>query len=290
MTAAFKTVDPGEVSTGAFHQWMLGAVAPRPVAFASTVDEHGRVNLSPYSFFNAFGSNPPLLVFSPTRGVRDNTNKHTLDNARATGEVVINVVNYAMVEQTSLASCAYPRGVNEFEKAGFTPLPSVRVKPPRVAESPAAFECQVIQIIETGTEGGAGNLILCRVVMAHFQTAFLDDQGRIDPRKMDLVGRMGGDWYCRASGGALFEVPKPSTGLGIGVDRIPVEIRHSPVLTGNNLGRLGNAEALPDETSIRAFQSTPDIQSIREQFGNDPAAERHHRHRLAQRYLEAGQV
>ncbi|MES2731470.1 MAG: flavin reductase family protein [Bacteroidota bacterium] len=286
----FKTVNPNEVSTGIFHQAMLGAITPRPVAFASTVDSQGRVNLSPFSFFNAFGSHPPILIFSPNRSVRENTNKHTFENVREVGEVVINIVNYAMVEQMSLASCAYPKGVNEFVKAGFTEMPSTLVKPPRVAESPASFECQVMQVIETGTEGGAANLIICQVLLAHFSTDVLDAEGRVDSRKMDTIGRMGGDWYCRAHGDALFELPKPNTQLGIGLDQLPLPIRNSPILTGNNLGRLANVEALPGHEVIDAFQSHPEIQEIHQRYPHDPEGRQYHLHQLAQRYLEAGKV
>ncbi len=236
---------PGEVKTGALHAALLGAIAPRPICFASTVDAEGRPNLSPFSFFNVFGSAPPLLIFSPARRVRDNTIKHTLENAYATKEVVINVVNHAIVQQMSLASCEFPAGTDEFAKAGLTPLPSTMVKPPRVAESPAQLECRVAQIIETGTEGGAGNLIICEVLCMHISDAVLDETGTIDPHKIDLVARMGGDYYCRASGPAVFTVPKPNLQLGVGVDALPEGIRKSAVLTGNHLGLLGNSGTLP---------------------------------------------
>jgi flavin reductase (DIM6/NTAB) family NADH-FMN oxidoreductase RutF len=286
----YQTIDPAAVSTAVFHQYLLGAVAPRPVAFASTVDREGRVNLSPFSFFNAMGSNPPLLVFSPNRSVRENTQKHTLENVKEVDEVVIHMVNYAMVEQMSLASCAYPRGVNEFTKAGFTELPSTRVRPPRVAESPAAFECRVEQIIETGFQGGAANLIICRVLLAHFNTETLDEAGKIDTTKMDLIARLGGDWYCRAHGDALFEIPKPNTQLGIGFDQFPLSIRNSPVLTGNNLGRLGNAPTLPSTEAVEAFSQRPEIREMHQRYRNDPEGLQYHLHQLAQRYLEAGRV
>lgn len=286
----YQTIDPAEVSTAVFHQYLLGAVAPRPVAFASTVDRKGRVNLSPFSFFNAMGSNPPLLVFSPNRSVRENVQKHTLENVKEVGEVVINMVNYRMVEQMSLASCAYPRGVNEFTKAGFTELAATLVRPPRVAESPAAFECRVEQIIETGSQGGAANLIICRVRLAHFNTEALDAAGKIDPTKMDLIARMGGDWYCRAHGDALFEIPKPNTQLGIGFDGIPLPIRNSPVLTGNNLGRLGNVPMLPTPEAIAAFSQRPEIREMHHRYRNDPEGLQYHLHALAKQYLEAGRV
>lgn len=236
---------PGEIKTSQLHAYLLGAVAPRPICFASTVDAEGQPNLSPFSFFNIFGTNPATLIFSPSRRVRDNTVKHTLENIYATREVVINVVSYAMVQQASLSSCEYPRGVSEFEKAGFTPLASDRVKPFRVKESPVQMECIVRQVIETGTEGGAGNLVICEPVMLHINEDILDTNGRIDPQKIDLVARMGGDYYCRASGNAVFEVAKPNLQLGIGVDALPWGIRNSNILTGNNLGQLGNVHELP---------------------------------------------
>lgn len=239
-------VVPGEIKTASLHHYLIGAVAPRPICFASTMDAAGNPNLSPYSFFNVFGSNPPTLIFSPSRKVRDNSLKHTLENIRETGEVVINVVNYAMVQQMSLSSCEYPKGVDEFEKAGFHKLPSQVVKPWRLAESPVQMECQVMQIIETGTEGGAGNLIICKVVVMHIDDAVLDEQQRIDPHKIDLVARMGGDYYCRASGDAVFEVPKPNSQLGIGVDALPESVRNSNILTGNDLGMLANVHELPE--------------------------------------------
>lgn len=239
------TIVPGEVKTAVLHQYLLGAVAPRPICFASTVDEMGRPNLSPYSFFNVFGSNPATLVFSPSRKVRNNTLKHTLENVQTTGEVVINMVTYAMVQQTSLSSCEYPQGMDEFIKAGFSKLPSVKVKPWRVAESPVQIECKVKQVIETGEEGGAGNLVICEVLLMHINDTVLNENGQIDPHKIDLVARMGADYYCRASGIAVFEVPKPNTELGMGFDALPEGIRHSRVLTGNHLGMLANCTAVP---------------------------------------------
>ncbi|MCX6290946.1 MAG: flavin reductase family protein, partial [Bacteroidetes bacterium] len=225
------TINPKEIKTGLFHSYMLSAIAPRPIAFASTIDKDGNPNLSPFSFFNAFGSKPPIVVFSPARRVRDNTVKHTLENVYDIKEVVINVVSYAMVQQASLASCEYPKGVNEFIKAGFTPIPSEIVKPFRVKESPVQMECKVLNIIETGDEGGAANLIICEIVLMHIDESVLNEDQKIDPDKIDLVARMGGDWYCRASGPALFHVPKPNAKLGIGIDRIPEPIRHSKILT-----------------------------------------------------------
>jgi len=246
------SINPKEISTGKLHGYLLGAIAPRPIAFASTIDADGNPNLSPFSFFNVFGSNPPVLIFSPARRVRDNTTKHTLENSLATKEVVINVVNYDIVQQMSLSSTEYPEGVNEFEKAGFTMLPSDEIKPFRVAESPVQFECKVKDVIFTGNEGGAGNLIVCEVVKIHISEDVLADDGSIDQHKIDLVARAGGSYYTRARDG-FFEIPKPIATLGIGVDAIPLEIRNSPILTGNNLGMLGNVEQLPTEDTVNNF-------------------------------------
>lgn len=246
------TIDPKEISTGKLHGYLLGAIAPRPIAFASTIDAEGNPNLSPYSFFNVFGSNPPTLIFSPARRVRDNTTKHTLENALETKEVVINVVNYGIVQQMSLSSTEYPKGVNEFEKAGFTMLKSDVIKPFRVAESPVQFECKVKDVIFTGDEGGAGNLIICEVVKIHISEAVLDENRAIDQHKIDLVARAGGSYYTRARDG-FFEIPKPIATLGIGVDQIPLEIRNSTVLTGNNLGVLGNIAQLPSQKTVDNF-------------------------------------
>jgi flavin reductase (DIM6/NTAB) family NADH-FMN oxidoreductase RutF len=249
-----KTIDPKNTPTSTVHSQLLAAVAPRPIAFASTIDKNGNVNLSPYSFFNVFSAKPPIAIFSPARRVRDNTIKHTLENVYETKEVVINIVNYPMVQQMSLASTEYPKGVNEFVKAGFTELPSVMVKPPRVKESPVQLECKVKEIIELGQEAGAGNLIICEIVLIHISDDILGENGLIDQHKIDLVARMGYNWYCRASGNSLFEVPKPLTTLGIGVDAMPEHIRKSKYLTGNHLGMLGNIEQLPDETSVNEFK------------------------------------
>lgn len=247
------TVTPGELPIPQLHAYLQSSVAPRPIAFVSTMDKEGNENLSPFSFFNIFGSNPPMAIFSPARRVRGNTTKHTLQNVEEVKECVINIVNYDMVNQASLASVEYPKGVNEFQKAGFTAVSSDVVKPSRVAESPVQLECIVKDIIYTGSEGGAGNLILCEIVKVHIAEDILDETGKIDQHKIDLVARLGGDWYVRASGSALFEVEKPITTMGIGVDQIPKEIRNSEILTGNNLGQLGNVEQLPSFTEIEAF-------------------------------------
>jgi len=236
---------PSEIKTSQLHAYLLGAIAPRPICFASTIDEDGNMNLSPFSFFNVFGSKPPILIFSPARRVRNNTIKHTLENAIRTKEVVINIVNYAIVQQMSLASCEYDKGVNEFEKAGLTPIASEMVKPFRVKESPVQLECKVLEVKATGEEGGAGNLVICEVVCMHINDDVLNEQLQIDPHKIDLVARMGGDFYCRASGNAVFEVAKPNLNLGVGVDQLPEAIRLSKVLTGNHLGVLGNCTSVP---------------------------------------------
>ncbi len=232
------------------HGYLLGTVAPRPIAFASTVDLEGNINLSPFSFFNVFSANPPIMVFSPARRGRDNTTKHTYENLKVVPEVVINIVNHDMVQQASLASTEYDRGVNEFVKSGLTPVPSLRVSPPRVGESPASFECKVNQVIELGKDGGAGNLMICEVLLAHIKEGILDEEGRVDPQKLDAVARMGGDYYCRASGTSLFKVPKPLATKGIGVDQIPQAIRNSKILTGNDLGMLGNVVQLPAKGTL----------------------------------------
>lgn len=246
-------LDPKNESIPKIHQILLGSIAPRPIAFASTVDAHGQPNLSPFSFYNVFSANPVTLVFSPSRRGRDNTTKHTLDNIREVPEVVINAVSYSMVQQTSLSSTEYPRGVNEFEKAGFTPVPSERVRPFRVKESMVQFECKVNQIIETGQLGGAGNLVICEVQLIHLNELVLDEKGIIDPNKIDLVGRMGGDFYCRASGDSVFTVEKPLSRLGIGIDQLPDKIKLSTLLSGNDLGKLGNIEKLPSENEIEIY-------------------------------------
>ena len=246
------TIDPKELTTVKLQGYLQSAIAPRPIAFASTMDVNGKPNLSPFSFFNIFSSNPPILVFSPARRVRDNTIKHTLINCEATREVVINVVNYDIVQQMSLSSTEYSDGVNEFEKAGLTPLPSHVVKPFRVAESPIQMECKVNQIIALGTDGGAGNMIICEIVKMHISEEVLDENGTIDPVKIDLVSRLGGNWYSRSNTG-LFEVEKPLASLGIGVDAIPEFIKVSPIFNGNDLGKLGNVEALPTEEEITIF-------------------------------------
>ena len=256
------SITASEVPTAKLHGYLLGAVGPRPIAFASTIDDRNRPNLSPFSFFNVFGSNPPILIFSPSRRVRDNSTKHTLENVLKNREVVINVVNYDMVQQMSLASTEYMEGENEFIKSGLTMLPSDLVKPFRVAESPVQFECKVVKVEPLGKEGGAGNLIFSEVLKIHVDADILDENGAIDQFKIDQVARMGGNWYSRANMG-LFEVPKPVSNLGIGVDQIPEHIRWSNILTGNDLGMLGNIEKLPSQEEVRQYVDTNvDLRSI----------------------------
>lgn len=278
------SIEPRDISSVKLQGYLQSSVGPRPIAFASTMDKEGNPNLSPFSFFNVFSANPPILIFSPARRVRDNTIKHTLINVEATREVVINVVNYDMVHQTSLSSTEYADGVNEFLKAGFTELPSDLVKPFRVAESPVQFECKVNDIISLGTEGGAGNLILCEVVKIHINEAVLDENGTIDQSKIDLVSRMGGNWYSRANQG-LFEVPKPLTTLGIGVDQIPLHIKESAVFNGNDLGMLGNVEALPTIEEIDTFVN--ENFAVKGVLSADDVLKQHQK---AKEYLDANEV
>jgi len=266
-------------------------ICPRPIAFASTVDAAGNVNLSPFSFFNMFSANPPVVVFSPSRRGRDGTTKHSLENIHEVPEAVISIVNYSIVEQMSLASVEYDKGVSEFVKTGLTPVASELVKPPRVAESPASMECKVTQVIPLGTGGGAGNLVICEVVMIHVCEEILAPDGKkADPYLLDAVARMGGDYYTRASGEALFIVPKPNQKKGIGVDQIPDYIRNSRFLTGNNLGRLGNVEKLPEASEVEAFGQDPRIEEIRSRFANHRESLDDHLHQLAKELLEAGDV
>ena len=277
-------IDPKSIETAKLQGYLQSSIGPRPIAFASTIDAEGNANVSPFSFFNVFSANPPILIFSPARRVRDNSIKHTLINAEATREVVINVVNYDMVQQISLASTEYADGVDEFLKSGLTPIASEVVQPFRVKESPVQFECKVTQIIPLGTEGGAGNLVLCEVVRIHIDESVLDKNGAIDQHKIDLVSRLGGNWYSRSNQG-LFEVPKPLSTLGIGVDAIPNFIKESKVFNGNDLGVLGNVEALPTEEEITIF--------VKENFevkGVLSADDDIKKHQLAKEYLNKNEV
>lgn len=237
--------DLKDLKTPEKQYYLQHVIAPRPICFASTIDKKGNVNLSPFSFFNLFSSNPPIVVFSPARRVRDNTTKHTLQNLLEVPEVVINIVTYDMVQQTSLASCEFPKGVSEFVKAGFTPMPATLVRPPMVKESKVKLECKVHEIKPLGTEGGAGNLVICEVLRMHIDDSLLDSNQKIDQRKINHVARLGGDWYCVVNEQNLFQVEKPNMQLGIGIDALPESIRNSKILSGNNLGQLANVQELP---------------------------------------------
>lgn len=278
------SLDPKDLSTGKLHGYLLSAVAPRPIAFASTMDQDGNPNLSPFSFFNVFSANPPVLIFSPARRVRDNTTKHTLENVEVLNEVVINVVNYDIVHQMSLSSTEYPEGVNEFEKAGLTMLPSDKVKPFRVAESPVQFECKVNDIIKLGTEGGAGNLVICEVVKLHISEDVLNADKTINQEALDLVARAGGSYYSRAKQG-FFEIPKPLRTMGIGVDALPEDIKNSMILTGNDLGMLANVDSLPAKDEVKAF-----IEDLSERYPEIKSASHREKQKLARNYLSYGDV
>ncbi|MFK5890015.1 MAG: flavin reductase family protein [Flavobacteriaceae bacterium] len=274
------SVNPKDINTQELHAYLLSAVAPRPIAFASTLDLGGCPNLSPFSFFNVFSANPPILIFSPARRVTNNTTKHTLENVKHIKEVVINVVNYDLVQQMSLASTEYAEGVNEFEKAGLTMLKSDVVKPFRVAEAPIQMECKVNDVIALGDKGGAGNLVICEVLKIHIKKVFLKEDGSINQEKLDLVARAGGSYYSRANKG-FFEIPKPLSTLGIGVDALPSTIRNSVVLTGNNLGILANVEALPGKEVIGDFaKSHPQLAQLSET----------EKHKKAQEFLENNHI
>lgn len=266
------------------------AIAPRPICFASTIDAAGNINLSPFSFFNLFSTNPPVCIFSPARRVRDNTTKHTLENVLEVSECVINIVDYAMVQQMSLASTEYAKGINEFEKAGFTMLPSELVKPPRVAEAPVQLECIVTQVIPLGDSNGAGNLILAEIKRIHIKEEILDSEGKIDQAKIDLVARLGGDWYCRVTPENLFKVAKPLTTLGLGVDALPASVRNSTVLTGNDLGMLGNVEKLPTPEEIDAMLINANVKDIIEATIGDAQNREREMHELARQFLAVGNV
>ncbi len=266
---------PKETPTRDLHQYLLGTVSPRPICFASTLNEDGSNNLAPYSFYGIFGSNPATLIFSPARRVRDNTTKHTLANVIREGEVVVNSVSYDIVQQMNVASCEYPAGVDEFVKSGLTPIASDIVKPMRVKESPAQMECIVKEVIPTAETPGAGNLVICEVVCLHIQDEVLDEHKKIDPNKIDLVARMNANYYCRASGSSVFEVVKPNTELGVGVDALPPEIKNSTVLTGNDLGILANSSEIPE---------------ISEEASKEIAEKRAQRHQKAQESIKKGDL
>lgn len=256
------TVDPTTFDRLRFNSLLTGAVIPRPIAFASTIDRQGQINLSPFSFFNVFSYNPPVLVFSISTRMRDLPPKNTLENVLEVPEVVINIVTYDMVEQMSLTSTEYEKGVNEFVKGGFTATPSQRVRPPRVQESPVAFECTVRQVLPLAENGGAGNLVICDVILAHFAESLFDDLGHIDPARLDAVARLGNNWYCRVDGPSIFEIPKPLGRRSMGVDQLPAPIRNSTILTGNNLGRLATMESLPDQAQLQNLRADETVQKL----------------------------
>ncbi|NBW71439.1 MAG: flavin reductase family protein [Flavobacteriia bacterium] len=283
------SIDPKDLPVQKLHQYLLGAIGPRPIAFASTVDAEGKPNLAPFSFFNVFSANPPILIFSPARSGRTNTTKDTYNNVKVVPEVVINVVNYDIVHQMSLASSPYAPGVNEFEKAGFTALKSDNVKPFRVAESPVQFECKVNEVIELGTEGGAGNLIICEVVKIHIHDEVLDANGMIDQQKIDLVARMGGDWYSRANAKSMFEITKPISTCGIGFDALPVDIKSSKVLSGNNLGQLAGIEKIPDETNVNEYKLL-ELSDLFVSLEDNPLALEEELHKRAQSLLDENKL
>ena len=284
------TINTADLSPAQLQNYLQYAIAPRPICFATTIDAAGHINLSPFSFFNMFSTNPPMVIFSPARRVRDNTTKHTLENILEVKECVVNIVNYAMVQQTSLASTEYAKGVNEFEKAGFTMQPSVLVKPPRVAEAPVQLECLVKEVIPLGDGPGAGNLVLAEVKLIHIKEDILDEDGKIDQEKIDLVARLGGDWYCRVTPESLFKVAKPLTTLGIGVDALPKAVRHSYVLSGNDLGKLGNVEILPDAESVEQLRFDPAVKDILDATIGDANNRQRELHEHAKMLLQEGKV
>ena len=284
------TLKISDLSTADLQNYLQYAIAPRPICFASTIDKQGNVNLSPFSFFNLFSTNPPVCIFSPARRVRDNTTKHTLQNVLEVPECVINIVNYDMVQQTSLTSSEYAKGVNEFVKAGFTELKSECVKPPRVAEAPVQLECVISKVISLGENAGAGNLILAEIKLIHIQEDILDENGKIDQQKIDLVARLGGDWYCRVTKENLFKVAKPLSTLGIGFDALPKSIKQSKILSGNNLGQLANVERLPLPQEVNVFKSAPEFRDFLEKLPQIDSLRELKLHTLAKEYLERGDV
>ncbi len=283
------SIDPKSLPVPQLHGHLLGAIGPRPIAFASTIDKDGNHNLAPFSFFNVFSANPPIMIFSPARSGRTNETKDTYNNVKEVPECVINVVTYDMVHQMSLASSPYSPDVDEFVKTGFTPLASDTVKPMRVAESPVQFECKVIEVRELGNEGGAGNLIICEVTRIHINEDVLDENGKIDQLKIDLVSRMGGNWYCRADEKSMFEVQKPITTIGIGFDQLPTDILKSTILTGNDLGMLANVESLPDETDVNEYKLI-ELSDLFVKFEDNPAELEKELHKLAQSLLKENKV
>ncbi len=283
------TIDPKEIPVPKLHHYLLGAVGPRPIAFASTIDENGNPNLAPFSFFNVFSANPPIMVFSPARSGRTNTTKDTYENVKVVPECVINIVNYNIVEQMSLSSSPYDKDISEFVKAGLNPVKSDLVKPFRVEESPVQFECKVIEVKELGDGGGAGNLVICEVLKIHIDEDILDDDKMIDQKKIDLVARMGGNWYCRADENSMFEVVKPVTTKGMGIDEIPEDIRTSKILTGNDLGKLGSVKELPNETDVNEYKLI-ELSDLFVTLEDEPAKLEEELHILAQQKLAKNEV
>lgn len=278
-----KTIDPKAIPVPELHGILLGSIAPRPIAFASTVDSVGRVNLSPFSFFNVFSANPPILIFSPARRVRGNTTKHTLDNVHEVKEVCISIVTAEMVQQVSLSSTEYDKGVNEFIKSGFTEVASEKIRPPRVKESPVSFECTVNEIIPLGTEGGAGNLVICEVVLIHLDEAILNENNKIDPLKINAVARMGANWYTKVNAESIFEVEKPLQQKGIGIEQLPRAVKSSSVLTGNDFAMLANVENIPSLPIPDSLFTEEELIKLRESVLDN-------RHQQAQAYLLLGDV
>lgn len=283
------SLDPKELPVQKVHQLLLGAVGPRPIAFASTVDENGVANLSPFSFFNVFSANPPIMIFSPARNGRTNTTKDTYNNVKKVPEVVINVVTYDIVQQTSLSSSPYSPETDEFVKAGFTPLKSDLIRPFRVAESPVQFECKVLEVKELGDQGGAGNLVICEVIKIHIDESILNEAGLIDQFKINLVSRMGGNWYCHANEASMFEVQKPLTTIGIGFDKLPSDILNSTILSGNDLGLLASVETLPDETDVNEFKLL-ELSELFMRHEDNPQLLEEELHKLAKELLTLNKV
>lgn len=280
-------LDLHQLTTPQRQYYLQHVVAPRPICFASTINASGQVNLSPFSFFNMFSSQPPIVIFSPSRRVRDNTTKHTLHNVMEVPEVVINIVMYDMVQQTSLASCEYPEDINEFTKAGFTQEPATLVKPPMVKESKVKMECRVLEIKPLGTEGGAGNLVICEVLRMHIDDSLFDENNKLDQRKINHVARLGGDWYCRVDASNLFIVPKPNTELGLGVDALPPGIRNSTILSGNNLGMLANAREIP---AVNPAFDDDRLKQIIQYYSINPDEMQKELHHYAKTLLDNGQA
>ena len=278
------SLNPKDIPPRQLHHYLLGTVVPRPICFASTVDENGNSNLAPFSFFNVFSSNPPIAVFSPSRSGRTGKHKDTFNNIQKVTEVVINMVNYSMAEQMSLASSPYSAEVDEFVKSGFNKVKSDLVQPHRLKESPVQFECKVLEIKQLGNKGGAGNLIICEILKIHISIDVLDDNQMIDQQKIDLIARMGGNWYSRTEKKSMFEITKPITTIGIGFDELPIEILNSNILTGNELGKLAGIESLPDETAVNDFKLI-ELSEIFLKFEDDAKKLEFSLHKKAQEFL-----